>query len=337
VYLIYAIIIVYIDQVAYPNAATLLPPSVFSDDDSTGTGTGTTATTTSSSSSSSGPEFAAYNEAIENINNLFIAAGVIHLVNAFMYIWSWLPLGYTLCSVVMIPEYLNVLGASLYLYTANQYGKMDGTYTDDITFRVHYIETAAASIELVAAFGWATTWYLTFPRRTVGRGWTLDDPDSWGNIFIVVPSIYYIAYNIQILSNPADYCCNDVYKTGDNLYLLGAVFYLIAALRDDGLFRCLPAGGVCSYGCDARTPLDPLGNENAYLSKSARLRVERDGHMPRRYVCGLPPISAWPCFACCLRRGAVEPAFGEGREGPGWCARACSCRRRPEGQSLLRK
>jgi hypothetical protein len=39
--------------------------------------------------------------------------------------------------------------------------------------------------------------------------------------------------------------------------------------------------------------------------------------MPRWYVCGLPPITVWPCFACCLRRGAVEPAFGEGREGFG--------------------
>jgi hypothetical protein len=271
VYLIYTIIIVYINQVAYPYAETLYP--VFSDDDSsTGTGTGTTGTGSggNSTSTSSGPEFAAYNEAIENTNNLFIAAAVIHLVNAFMYIWSWLPFGYTFFSVVMIPEYLNILGASLYLYTANQYGETDGTYTDDITFRVHHIETAAASIELVAAFGWATTWYLTFPRRTVGRGWTLDDPDSWSNIFIVVPSIYYIAYNIQILMDPADYCCNDVYKTGDNLYLAGAVFYVVAALRDDGLFRCLPAGGVCSYGCDARTPLDPLGNQNAYPSKPAR-------------------------------------------------------------------
>lgn len=54
---------------------------------------------------------AAYDNAINSINNLFVAAGVIHLINAFMYAWSWLPLGYTWCSIVMIPEYLNMIGA----------------------------------------------------------------------------------------------------------------------------------------------------------------------------------------------------------------------------------
>ena len=34
----------------------------------------------------------------------------------------------------------------------------------------------AAIVEIVAAFGWAITWWGTYPRKP-GHGFTLDNPD----------------------------------------------------------------------------------------------------------------------------------------------------------------
>ena len=66
VYFIYATGILYIDLVAWPNAWT--------DDD------------------------------VANVNRLYLGFGCLHMVNALLYVWSWLPLGFGLCSWVMIPE-----------------------------------------------------------------------------------------------------------------------------------------------------------------------------------------------------------------------------------------
>lgn len=52
---------------------------------------------------------------IQLINKLYYFFGYIHLINACMYIWSWEDRYWT--DVVMIPEYLNVCGAILYLYS----------------------------------------------------------------------------------------------------------------------------------------------------------------------------------------------------------------------------
>lgn len=150
------------------------------------------------------------------INHLYIAFAVVHLVNAVQYYWSWLPYGFRWNSVVMIPEYLNMAGALIYLVTATDYYRCVD-YTSDVTMRVHHLEAAAASIELVAAFGWAVVWWLTFPRAS-GRGWTLNDPDFWANIFIVAPSLCYLAYNVQILQDPTQYGANFLYVTGVRAY-----------------------------------------------------------------------------------------------------------------------
>lgn len=265
-------LIVYIDQKAYPDANALYT----GDDDYYADNT-------------------AYTNALESVNNLFVASGILHLINSLMYIWAWLPLGFNLCSVVMIPEYLNVIGASIYLYTATLYSKTDGSYQDDVTFTIHHFETAAASIEILAALGWCFTWWLTYPRGQPGRGWTFDDPDIWANIFIVVPSIFYVVYNAQILADPLNYCCNTLYTQGDTLYAIGSVFYLFAALRDDGYFGCMPAGGSCKYGLDQVTIIDPLGTQNNYPTQQQLKVAVATGHAPKRYICGLPPPSRWPC------------------------------------------
>lgn len=161
VYVAYAFLIVYIDTVLQPAA------------------------------DAAEKESQALADAEDAIDRAYKASAVIHVVNAAMYIWAWLPAGYTWISPVLLPDYLNVAGSACYLWSAWHYAEMGGV-KDPLTAQVHWVETAAASIELVAAFGWCAQWYATFPRGVAGRGWTLDDPDVLANVFIVVPSIYYV-------------------------------------------------------------------------------------------------------------------------------------------------
>lgn len=72
---------------------------------------------------------------------------------------------------IVFPEYMNMLGAALYLWSAALYPTERGP-TDAATLRVHRIETAAAGIEWLACVGWFITWHLTY-LRVPGRGYTL--------------------------------------------------------------------------------------------------------------------------------------------------------------------
>ncbi len=182
-----------------------------------------------------------YQQKLRGLNALYIAAGVIHLINAFQYIYAWFPLGYGLLHPVMIPEYLNVIGAALYLWSASLYNQniKDYTYEGPSTLAVHRIETASSAIEVCAAFGWAGVWVWTYVGGP-GRGWTLDDPDFYGNFFIIAPSIMYLVYNVENLRDPPSYASNFLYRQADALYFAGAVFYILAALRDDGWFQSFP-------------------------------------------------------------------------------------------------
>lgn len=96
---------------------------------------------------------------------------------------------------IVYPEYMNVLGAALYLWSAALYPTESGP-TDATTLKVHRIETAAASVELLACVGWLITWHLTY-LRVPGRGYTLDDPDVWALITIFGGSTTYMLYNIR--------------------------------------------------------------------------------------------------------------------------------------------
>lgn len=53
----------------------------------------------------------------------------------------------------MIPEYLNHIEASLYLWAAVWYQYEDGLY-GPYTLALHKLETTAAFVELFASFGW---------------------------------------------------------------------------------------------------------------------------------------------------------------------------------------
>ena len=89
------------------------------------------------------------------------------------------------------------------------------------------------------------SWYRTY-TRTIGRGYSLDDPDTVAFTLTTVSSFIYITYNIQILVDPRQYGENVLYKCGDIIYFIGAVFYLWANLRDDGWLWWLPVAG--QYG-----------------------------------------------------------------------------------------
>jgi hypothetical protein len=92
------------------------------------------------------------------------------------------------------------------------------------------------------------SWYLTY-IRTLGHGFSLDDPDTIAYLSTTIASIIYFVYNIQINIDPTQYDTNYLYTNADILYFLGACYYIFAALRDDGWFWFLPFCG--QYGVAA--------------------------------------------------------------------------------------
>ena len=202
---------------------------------------------------------------------------MIHLLNALQYIWAWLPFGYGFLHPVMIPEYLNVIGAALYLWSASLYNTNVTDWVWDVqnqvtvygpsVLLVHRIETASSFIEILAAIGWCVVWAYTYIPGP-GKGYTLDDPDFLGNILILVPSIIYFVYNVQNLQDPSSYTTNSLYTTADTWYFCGACFFLCSALRDDGWFPSFGlwpfvrlALGKCGLG-----PLADAAVERIYSS-----------------------------------------------------------------------
>lgn len=185
---------------------------------------------TSTSSSEEATAYAA--PSLAAINDMYIVAAILHLVSAVQYYGIWLPAGFRWYSPIFFPDYLNVIAACIYLYTASLYPQT-GDLFSAVTMKVHELEATAASLEFIAACSWALVWWCTYPRRA-GRGWTSDDPDIWANILIIVPSIYYVVYNAQVIAHPEQYGTNYLYQQGDVLFFAGAFFYLIAGLRDDG-------------------------------------------------------------------------------------------------------
>jgi hypothetical protein len=92
------------------------------------------------------------------------------------------------------------------------------------------------------------SWYMTY-TRTLGRGFTFDDPDTIAYLTTTISAFVYIIYNIQINFYPEEYGRNVLYKYGDILYFIGAWYYIFAALRDENCFWFLPLAG--QYGVAA--------------------------------------------------------------------------------------
>ncbi|CAF0721926.1 unnamed protein product [Didymodactylos carnosus] len=175
-------------------------------------------------------------------NKLFFGFAIVYVISAFINWWAlqdflWLD-------VIMIPEYLNLVEAVLYLWSSIWYVKQV-SFNDYYTMGVHKIEITAASVDIVASFGWLMSWYRTY-TRTLGRGFTLDDPDTMGNLCTTTASFIYITYNIQLNIHPEKYGLNTLYTKGDIFYFIGACYFLFGCLRDDNWFWFFPLAG--QYG-----------------------------------------------------------------------------------------
>jgi hypothetical protein len=115
---------------------------------------------------------------------------------------------------------------------------------------VRLLEILAGSVELIATFGWNIQWYLDYmqdlllnPIACVGRGFTLDDPDSWANVTLVIAASFYFRYNMVVLFNGSVYEKCTIYEQGDLWYAINSVCYLLCSLRDSELFWFMPTNG----------------------------------------------------------------------------------------------
>ena len=82
----------------------------------------------------------------------FLVFAVLHIVSAFFYWWAWHDRSWR--DTILIPEYMNYLEAGLYLWSALWY-RYEDTIGGYYTLAVHRIEMTAASVELIASFGWS--------------------------------------------------------------------------------------------------------------------------------------------------------------------------------------
>ncbi|CAF1174383.1 unnamed protein product [Rotaria sp. Silwood1] len=181
----------------------------------------------------------------EYVNRLYIGLAAVNILVAFLYIIAWR--GRSWFDVVLIPEYLNHLQAGLYLWSALWYSKQD-TLGGYYTIAVHRIELTASCTEICAAIGWMISWYMTY-TRTIGRGFTFDDPDTMGYLTTTTNTLIYLVYNIQLNIYPEQYGSNQIYIYADVLGFIGSVYYIFGTLRDENWFWFLPLAG--QYGIAA--------------------------------------------------------------------------------------
>ena len=117
--------------------------------------------------------------------------------------------------------------------------------------------------------------------RTIGRGFTFDDPDTMAWLTTVISSIIYLVYYVQMNVDPLQYNTNWLYTYGDIVYFIGACYFICAALRDDNWFWFLPFAGQ-------------------YRIASGKVQVESTRRLPMH---GKPAILiTTPCKPCVRRR-----------------------------------
>ncbi|CAF3255669.1 unnamed protein product [Rotaria sp. Silwood2] len=139
---------------------------------------------------------------------------------------------------------MNHIQAGLYLWSALWHSKQT-TLGGYYTMAVHKIELYASCIELCTAVGWMISWYMTY-TRTIGCGFTFDDPDTMGYLTTTSNTFIYIFYNLQIYIHPEQYGTYLLYIYADILGFIGSVYNIFAALRDDSWFWFLSLAG--QYG-----------------------------------------------------------------------------------------
>jgi hypothetical protein len=223
-----------------------------------------------------------------SINRQYEALASVHLVSAFMYggAWrSWFAAHAATTptwalALILAPEALNVAEAALYIYTSTLYAPLsvpsaeNACYSDPACAgydRLHRLELAAAVLSLAASVLWIWSWWYTFERGP-GRGLSIFDPDLYSSLLLLVPSIMYVVYNVQIIADPVSYGTNFLYKAADAVFFVGAVLYVVAAMRDNGVFFFLPFVPGCAHNFDGE-----VAAEAAVTPSTARSAASRRG------------------------------------------------------------
>jgi hypothetical protein len=200
----------------------------------------------------------------DKANRVYVIFAMVHVIDAFMFLYSWDDKNYT--DIETWPEYLNIAGSILYLWSSTYYDSLldmssNGSAAPSQNFYIcRKIELIASTLEVFASLGWIYITYkglferfgnslLTIP----GRGATIYDPDLHACWTLLVASLLYLWYNIDVSRNSRRYDTSDMYVIADIFYFVNSIFYMISTLRDFGWFWYLPS--LC-------TSLDEEGQAN---------------------------------------------------------------------------
>ena len=184
-------------------------------------------------------------------NKVYVIFAVVHVIDAYLFLRAWEDKTYV--DVETWPEYLNIAGSGLYLWSSTLYDTLyvisdngnialSGNY-----YACRQIELIASTLEVFAAAGWIYVWYKglteqcgTDLRSIPGRGFTIYDPDLHANWTLIAGALSYFVYNIDLSRNPRRYDTSNIYEIADILYFLNAIAYMAATLRDLGWFWMAP-------------------------------------------------------------------------------------------------
>jgi hypothetical protein len=121
--------------------------------------------------------------------------------------------------------------------------------------------------------------------RTLGRGFSLDDPDVIAFSMTMIGSMIYVVYNMQIIIHPEQYNSNILYTYGDIVYFVGACFYIFANMRDLNWFWFLPLGGqygVAPANVSVETKVLPqFGTSVVLMTDCCRKRSKKSIEEPK--------------------------------------------------------
>jgi len=111
---------------------------------------------------------------LRSINQMYVWLGVVHVFNAQQFAWVTLQ-DYKWDEMWLVPDYLNVIGSALYMWSATLYkdeslldsgsgsrgGHKFGQYNESY-YVIRNLELAASVIEVFAAIGWVVAWYASY-------------------------------------------------------------------------------------------------------------------------------------------------------------------------------
>lgn len=214
-------------------------------------------------------------------NKVYVIFAILHVVDAYLFLFSWEDKCYT--DYETWPEYLNIIGSFLYLwsstfYTTIQIISSDGSVSlSDSFYLCRQIELAASALEVLATALWIYVWYVglidrfgsDFSRHIPGRGLTIYDPDLHASWTLVTGALLYLVYNIDLSRHPRRYDTSQIYVLGDIFYLLNAIAYMIGTLRDLGWFWMIPSHckPIDEFSGEESTPLSPQNSESEVFIK----------------------------------------------------------------------